>query len=186
MYYADREIIIQASRQFSMLEEEIENRDEKLTSFWQSFFTMYDFNAPATYLPPQNFAPTDRELFDTESRIIERIANQRTAVIIGRCGSYILRNHPNHLSIFLHAARSFRKSRVQEIYQVPENTAEKMVLQSDKDRAEYFRTVTGNDWIDTRQYDLCLDTEKIGLENSLEVIIQFISYFQKTESRADH
>jgi cytidylate kinase len=55
---------------------------------------------------------SDKEIFKAESDIILKIANERSAVIIGRGSSYILKNHPNHASIYLHANVEFRKQRL--------------------------------------------------------------------------
>jgi cytidylate kinase len=173
IFYADREIISQAAKQLSVLKEELESRDEKVLSFWQAFIRSYAI-APDTYVPPQIITPSDRELFKTESEVIGRIAKERSAVIIGRCGSYILRDHPNHVSIFLHGAITFRKIRIQKLYAVSEEIAEKMIVQSDKERALYHHTVTGQEWADARRYDISIDTSKIDVEKSGELIFKYL------------
>jgi cytidylate kinase len=173
IFYADREIISQAAKQLSVLKEELESRDEKVLSFWQAFIRSYAI-APDTYVPPQIITPSDRELFKTESEVIGRIAKERSAVIIGRCGSYILREHPNHVSIFLHGAITFRKIRIQKLYAVSEEIAEKMIVQSDKERALYHHTVTGQEWADARRYDISIDTSKIDVEKSGELIFKYL------------
>jgi len=173
IFYADREIISQAAKQLSVLKEELESRDEKVLSFWQAFIRSYAI-APDTYVPLQIITPSDRELFKTESEVIGRIAKERSAVIIGRCGSYILREHPNHVSIFLHGAIIFRKNRIQKLYAVSEEVAEKMIVQSDKERALYHRTVTGQEWADARRYDISIDTSKIDVEKSGELIMKYV------------
>jgi len=101
IFYADREIICHVAKKLSVLEEDLESRDEKIRSFWQSFLQLCAFASDA-YLPPPMIVPTDRELFKAEAEIIEHISKERSAVIIGRCGAHILREHPNHVSIFLH------------------------------------------------------------------------------------
>ena len=180
IFYADREIISQAAKQLSVLKEELESRDEKVLSFWQSYFESLAFITSSTapheheHMPHQIFPPTDRELFKTESEVIGRIAKERSAVIIGRCGSYILREHPNHVSIFLHGAITFRKNRIQKLYAVSEEVAEKMIVQSDKERALYHRTVTGQEWADARRYDISIDTSKIDVEKSGELILKYV------------
>lgn len=176
IYYADREIINQAAKELAVLEKEIESRDEKITSFWQSFLQIYSIDTTGTgnYIPPHVYIPTDRELFETETEIIKKIANEGSAVIIGRCGSYILREHPNHINIFLHADTGFRKERIQKLYNVPEEDAEKMIMQSDAERYNYHHKVTGRKWIDMRQYDVSIDTSKIGFDKSVELIMKYI------------
>lgn len=174
VFYADREIISQAAKEFSLLEEDLEGREERLSSFWQSFFQSYSFGAPDVYIPQQSYIPTDRELFEIESQIIERIAKERPAVIIGRCGCHILRARPNHVSVYLHADNAFRNKLIRKQNNVSEEEAARMISQSDKARALYYHTFTGKEWIDARQYDLSVDTGKIGLDKTVELIMAFL------------
>jgi CMP/dCMP kinase len=173
VFYADHEIIGQAAKQFSVLREDLESRDEKILSFWQSFIESYAIT-PDTYVPPQIIIPSDRELFKTESEIIKRIAQERSAVIIGRCGTHILRDHPNHVGIFIHGNITFRKSRIQKLYNVSEEAAGKMIAQSDKERTLYHRTFTGKEWADARRYDISIDTSRIGVDKSVEFILRYL------------
>ena len=175
IFYADREIIDQVAKQFSILEKDLEPRDEKIVSFWQSFLQSYAFTSPDVYLPPQ-IIPTDRTLYKAEKEIIERIAKERSAVIIGRCSSYILHEHPNHISIFLHGNIAFRKGRIQKLYDVSERVAGNMIAKSDKERSLYYHTFTKKEWPDATLYDISLDTSKIGLDNSVELIMKYIEY----------
>ena len=175
IFYADREIIDRVARQYAILEEDVASNDEKIISFWQSFL---QFNTISTdmYVPPKLQAPTDKELFQAEAEIIEHIVHERSAVIIGRCGSYILRDTPNNIKIFLYGDIPFRIKRVQSLYQVSEDAAESMIEQSDKDRARYCRIVTNKewDWNDSRNYDLAVDTSKLGVEKSIEFILNYL------------
>jgi len=170
VFYADREIISQAARQLSVVEADIAQREEKTISFWDSFFQSFSY-ASQVYIPPEMIGPTDRALYEVETEIIQRIASEGSAVIIGRCSTCLFSHHPNHLSIYLHANLRFRKARVQELYNISEEAAEKMILQSDKDRAQYYRTFAGREWSDVNQFDLALDTGKLGLEKSEALIM---------------
>jgi cytidylate kinase len=174
LFYADREIIRQAAKELSVLEEALESSEEKLGSFWKSVLRSYTFGMADVYVPPKENIPTSRELFEVESQIIRSIAQKSPAVIIGRCGSHILREHPNHISIFLHSDRMFRKNRIQECYPVSKETAEKMIDQSDRERALYHRTFTGVEWTDATRYDIALNTGKTGFDKSVEVILKYI------------
>ncbi len=171
--YVDREILSKAAKQLAVLEEDLESRDEKLLSFWKSFLHIDGF-APDVHIPPHMNFPFDREIFDTEADIIEHIAKERSAVIIGRCGFHILREYPNRVSLFLHAELSFRSKRVQEMYNVSEKAAIEMIARSDKDKAQYIETFTGKKWTDAMQFDLSLDTGKIGMDNSAELILNYL------------
>ena len=183
IYYANREIIGQAAKKLSVLQEDLESRDEKISSFWQSYFESFEsfafitsFAAPHEHehMPHQIFPPTDRALFKIQTEIIQHIAKERSAVIVGRCGHHILGEHPNHVSIFLHGDITFRKARVQKLFNVSEEVAGKMITQSDKERAHYNHTFTGREWTDARQYDISINTSKIGVDDSVELILKYL------------
>ena len=174
IFYADREIISRAAKQFSVLEEDLESIDEKKNSFWESFLHSFELGFSDPYKPPQIVLPPDLILFNAESEIIKHIAKERSAVIVGRCGSYILRNHPNHLSIFLHGDIAFRIKRVEKLFNVTEKVAEKMIAKSDKERSQYFHSFTGEEWTDARQYDISINTSKIDPDNSVKLIMKFL------------
>lgn len=173
VFYADREIIGQAAKRLSVLEEDLKSRDEKVLSFWQAFIRSHAVT-PDTYVQPQILTPSDHELFKTESEIITRIAKERSAVIIGRCGSYILREHPNHVSLFLHGDMTFRKNRIRKLYDVSEEVAGKMIIQNDEERARYNQKFTGMEWTDARQYDMTIDMSKTGVGRAVELILKYV------------
>ena len=175
IFYADREIIDRVARQYAVLEEDVVSNDEKIISFWESFL---QFNTISTdlYVPPKLQAPTDRELFQVEADIIEHIVNERSAVIIGRCGAYILRDYPENVRIFLHGDIESRIKRIRSLYQVSKDTAGNMIEQSDIERARYCRIVTGKkwDWNDARNYDLSIDTSKLDIDKSTGLILDYL------------
>ena len=44
----------------------------------------------------------------------------------------------------------------------------------DKQRAGYYKYHTGRDWTDARNYDLCLNSSKLGFERCVEEIIAYM------------
>jgi CMP/dCMP kinase len=169
--YVDREIINKAAQQLQVSEKDIESRDETKTSLWRSILVSSPYINPTLYVPPPVFEPTDEELYQTESEIIEQISTKFSSVIVGRGGSHILRNHPRHLSVFLHGNSKFRIQRTRELFNLSEDKAKKLIESSDKARAIYLKVMTGQDWIDSRQYHLCIDTGVIGLDSTVEIIL---------------
>ena len=175
VFFADREIISQAAKKLSTLEDKLESREEKKLSFWHSFMNAAP-QGGGVYLAPVSpiLEFTDNELFAVESDIIKQIANEGSAVIIGRCGSYILGQHPNHFSIFLHADKEFRNVRIQKLYQLSDENAGKMIEKSDKERAAYCKTFTGKEWSDARNYDISINTGKLGIDKTTEYILNIL------------
>ena len=175
VFFADREIIRKAAKQLSILEENLESREEKRLSFWHSFIKAAP-QGGGVYMAPVSpiLEFTDNELFAVESDIIKRIASEDPAVIIGRCGFDIFRQHPNHISIFMHARKEFRINRIQKLYTLSEESAGRMIEKSDKERAAYCKTFTGKEWSDARNYDMAIDTGKLGIDKTVEYILNYL------------
>jgi cytidylate kinase len=172
--YLDHEIVRQAAQELKIPEEYLVFRDEKVTSRWQSILQSFAGSTSWSYVPPPLDILNDAELYNVESDIITRIANQRTAVIVGRGSCYVLRQHPRSLSVFLHANIQFRQQRVQDLYHVSAQQALKLINSIDQERARYLRALTGQDWLDARQYHLSLDTSAVGLDKAEAIILETI------------
>ncbi|MDP4240705.1 MAG: cytidylate kinase-like family protein [Bacteroidota bacterium] len=173
VFYADREIINKVAQQYSVLEEDVEPHDEKILSFWESLFQFNSFSSDV-YTPPKLFVPKERDLFQAEAEIIEHIALEGPAVIIGRCGAYVLRDYPNLISLFLHGDLASRMDRIQKLYKLSGPEAEKMIAKSDKERAYHCKSITGKVWGDAGNYNLSIDTGKIGLDECVELILNYL------------
>lgn len=171
IFYADREIISRAAKALSCMEESLKDRDEKVSTFWDKYFTANALGASGEYIMPQTYVPTDYELFEAETEVIRHIARERSCVIIGRCASCILRGQENLFNIFLHADRDYRKHRMAELFKISDAAADKMVTQSDRERAKYHMTFAKTNWMDLSLYDICLDTSRLGLDYCSDLLL---------------
>lgn len=169
--YVDREILAEAAKHFMLPEGELESIEERTPHFWQNLFKSGTYVPPEIMVNPPVYLPTDRELFETESKIIARVAREYSSVVIGRGGSDVLKDHPRLLSVFLHADLSFRLKRVQEMFRLSEKAAKAFIEKTDNERARYLQAFTGRDWKDLRQYHLSINTAVIGFQETEELII---------------
>ena len=170
--YLDHEIVCQAAQELKMPEEHMVFRDEKVTSRWQTILNSIAGSSSWLYSPPPLDTLDDKEFYNAESEIISRMAGQRTSVVVGRGGYYVLRQHPRCLHVFLHADTDFRQRRVQELYHVSAQQALKLIDSIDHQRTDYLHRLTGKNWLDARQYHLCLDTSAVGLEKAEAIILE--------------
>jgi CMP/dCMP kinase len=169
--YLDHEIVRQAAQELKIPEDHVALRDEKVTSRWQTILGSFIDSSTWSYAPPPLDTLNDKDLYKVESDVITRIANQSSAVIVGRGAYYVLRQHPRCLNVFLHGDLSFRQKRVQDLYRVSAPEAMKLLCSIDSERANYLRALTGQDWLDARQYHLSLDTSVLGLDKAEDIIL---------------
>ena len=108
-----------------------------------------------------------------QDKIIRKIADNGSCVIVGRAADYVLREYDNVIKIFVRAPNECRIKRVMEIYGDTEDEAKKNIARSDKARASYYKNISGQDWGNVKNYDLMINSE-IGVEQSAELILNYI------------
>lgn len=167
--FLDREILQKVSRELNMLETEVEDREERLSSYWENFTRSLVWVDPVISMELPRATPSDRDLYDVECNTILQIAEKKSAVFLGRCGWHVLKDYPNHVSILLYANLSDRLNRVQSLYHLDPDAAQKMIQSNDRERTDYNRIFTQKNWLDARNYDLCINTSSVGWDGAIEI-----------------
>jgi cytidylate kinase len=172
--YVDRDILKRATGYLRESEENLAFREERVSGFLENLLKGFIYGSPETaYVPPSIRPVYDVELFNTEAGIIESIAEQHNAVIVGRAGFHVLKDHPGLVSVFLHAPEDFRLRRVSQAYNLSSpDEAATLIMQSDTQRRRFIKTIAGVDWTDARCYDLCINTGAAGLAAAEEMIVE--------------
>ena len=116
---------------------------------------------------------SDKGLFKIQSETIRRIAEQGSAIIVGRCSDYILRDSSYTLDVFLTSPAQLRAERVAERMGISIEKALELVEKKDKGRAEYYNYYTFGNWGMASTYDLCIDSSILGIEGTAGYIIDF-------------
>lgn len=110
-------------------------------------------------------------LYLIQSKVIEDIAAEGNCVIVGRCSDYILRDYTDCLHAFIYADMEFRAKRIVERYGEQDRSPKKRLEDKDQKRRVYYKNYTGRSWGEAHNYDLCLDSSKLGIETCAELII---------------
>ena len=111
-------------------------------------------------------------MFAAQSKIILNIAEEGSAVIVGRCADYLLRDNPDAIRIFVFAEEKQRIERIWKTYGAPSREeAVKYLRAVDKGRAAYVRKYADRDWGDMRNYHLILDSGRFGVDGAAAIIV---------------
>lgn len=113
-------------------------------------------------------------LFRFQSEVLRKLAREESFVIMGRCAGYVLAGTEGLIRIFLYGDEDARIARIVEKGLCTEEEAPRRVKRMDRERRDYHRYYTGQDWTDFRNYDLMLDTSKLGVDKTAELIYQYI------------
>lgn len=109
-----------------------------------------------------------------QEKIIRKIADNGSCVIVGRAADYVLRDYKNVVRIFIHAPKRYRIRRVMEIYGDSLDDARRNIRRSDKARSSYYRHISGRRWADGRHYNLSVDSS-VGVEKAANLILAYVS-----------
>ncbi len=113
-------------------------------------------------------------LFRFQSAVIRKLAEAENCVIIGRCADYILEGTDGLVRIYLYADMDARIQRIERLGYFDSKDVKKNIKRMDRERREYHRYYTGREWESTENYDLMLNTAKLGVDRCVEAIKQYL------------
>lgn len=169
--------ILTLASQLSGLDKKLfEEVNEKLRTSGNGFASlMKGLPRARKYIARNEKFVSDDTLFEYQKKIILNLAETESCVIVGKCADYILQGRDNVVSIYIEAPRDFCIKRTMENMGVTEDVAQTTIRQTDKFRADYYQYYThGNYWTNPINYDMTLNSEKVGIDNCVAVIKDYL------------
>lgn len=118
---------------------------------------------------------SDDPLFAIQKQIIEQLADTESCVIVGKCADWVLKDRDHVISVYIEAPRSFCLPRIMKKMQVSSDIANLSITKTDQYRAAYYEYYTGgNYWTNPVNYDLTLNSARVGVDNCVTVIKQYL------------
>lgn len=145
------------------------------SGFNENYIKDVDEYAPGGFisnvLSNRMFGPSNGDLlWDIQYGIITELAQKGPCVIVGRCADYILDDKADCLKVFIHADIDFRARRIVEVYGESDVSPLERLKEKDKRRAAYHLFYTDKKWGDARNYDICLNSGVLGIDNCVDII----------------
>lgn len=160
--FYDKEIIEKLAEETGLSKEYIENNEEKR-------------NKLDTFNNGYYFGLNNRdELFLKESELIKELASKQSCVIIGRCADFILKDREDVTKVFIYSNMKNKIKRATAIYGLDEEKAEKEINRINKLRANHYKYYTENEWNNNSNYDICINSDTLGVEKTAELICELI------------
>ena len=69
--------------------------------------------------------------------------------------------------------------RIAKIYDLTDAKAKDRIIKTDKKRSSYYNYYTSKRWGDADSYDLCIDSGKMGVDGSVELVLNAIQLKEK-------
>lgn len=166
-----RQIIDRTAEQMGHTPEYVAENEQNISTarLWELIFT--DSGIPLDMNPSKEDA-----IYVSESRTIRELAHHGPCVIVGRLGNWILRDDPHVLRVFIMSGKEFAASQVASRFNISEEEALKKVEKVNTGRANHYWQYTGRQWADPSEYDLVINTERIGFDGAVEAILRAVRH----------
>ena len=160
--FYDKELIHKVAEKTGLSEEYIENNEQKRA---------LSDNLNNGYYAGMNNAD---ELYVQESNFIKDIAQKESCVIIGRCADFILKDRKDVTKVFIYNDIENKIKRATKYYGMNKEKAEKEIKQINNLRANHYKYYTEKEWSNHDNYDLCINSDALGVEKSAQLICDFV------------
>lgn len=121
-----------------------------------------------------SFGETSQEINEKPLRVLSDMIGEENCIIIGRCGNYIFRHRKDLVTIFLKGNLQARIADIQDEQGLSHDAAAEFVEHADDCRVAYHKYYTGLTWGNANDYDICLDTTRLGEDKTAHLIEEYI------------
>lgn len=162
--YYDRDIVEAAAKELNIPLSVVGKEEEKAKSKW------FDMKYPLGI----NTTKSQDDIFNIQQKVISELAQKKSAIFVGRCSDFILRDQPNLLRISIYAPYEKRLQNCIEVLNLEETEAKKMISDVDKARDKYHKTYAGYLPFDYKHNELMIDSSLLGVEGTAEYIADLV------------
>ena len=161
----DRQLVEEAAKKLEMDEHTVQKADEVSAKDIEGLKTTYGVGN--FYLSTQ--------VLDAQADIIERVAQNESCTIMGRCADYILKDRDDCLKIYIYAPFDVRTKHIAEKYDMSMFSAKRLVRQMDEKRDTYYKYVTGNRRGEHDGKDAMFDSSIMGVDGTVDMLLEMIN-----------
>lgn len=159
----DSNILAEVAKKSNTSEEYLKKYDESARNLFFSRTVNGFSNSPEEIIAQMQF-----------DYIKQRADAGESFVVIGRCADYILRENPALVRVFVLGDTEAKIKRTAEREGISEEKAKIRMEQADKRRKYFHNTHSENKWGDSRSYDITVNSSKLGLDSTAELLIKYI------------
>lgn len=161
--FLDSNILAEVAKKSNTSEEYLKKYDESARNLFFSRTVNGFSNSPEEIIAQMQFDYIKHKADAGES-----------FVVIGRCADYILRENPALVRVFVLGDTEAKIKRTAEREGISEEKAKIRMEQADKRRKYFHNTHSENKWGDSRSYDITVNSSKLGLDSTAELLIKYI------------
>lgn len=161
-----QEILERASERLQISVDEIRKYEEKATN--SMLYSLYILCQTQTL--NGEMLSSEGKVFVDEQNAIKEFANQGSSIFMGHCACEALKNYNNVIRVYIHADDATKKERIMMDYGIAEVNVSIAEKKNNKRRASYYAANTQKKWNDFHNYDIVLDSSKLGIDGCVNIL----------------
>lgn len=164
----DRNILDAIAEEKSAKAEHLEKYDEKPRNYLLTRTVRGHSNSMEEHLARMQF-----------DYIKTKADSGESFVVVGRCSEVVLKDREELITIFILADRDQKTERVMKKYNLSKAEAVSKMNRHDRQRKVYHNTYSRNKWGDSRTYDLCINSSRLGIDGTVKTLEYYIQSRQQ-------
>ncbi len=180
----DKELLYFAAKESGIAPEFFKNVDEKPQAYLQGSLWGLNFSSVLNN-NYSAFTPLDScELFRIQSDTIKLLAEKGSAIFVGRCADYVLRER-RCFNLFISSSSSSERierirhsKRIENADKLTDKEILSILEKGDKKRSQYYNYYTYKEWGFSGSYNICLDSAFFGIDRCVEIVIATLKEMQ--------
>ncbi len=170
----DNEFVDEVARRAGLSAAEVAQREERAPGLLERLARTLAAASPELFITESAVSDAERDektIVRMAERIIHEAATIGRVVLVGRGAQAILALHPDALHVYLVASKPWRMQLAVKELGVDPAKVEKELEETDKHRDQYTKTYYNRTRADPTNYDLVVNTERLGLEGAAELVV---------------
>lgn len=175
--FYDKELINKAHEKNGCNYSKLEEYDEVNKNTILNTINTYNFN--------NYYDIFNNEIYQSlMDKTIKDISENTSCVILGRNSNNILKNKNNVINIFIYSNDlEFKIKRKMKNENITYDAALKRLKYIDKQRKRYYESLNkGHVWGSRDEYDYLIDSSRLGIDKTIELIIDIYNKFNELNS----
>ena len=165
------EILETVARQQNLSVETLQQYEENVSnSFLYSLFVVSQ-----SQVGDPDLLSGEAKLFVAEARVIQELAKRGPAIFVGHSACQALSGVEGVLHVYIHADEDSKRQRIIRDYGIPAGQVDRVCQKFNRRRANYYNFCTRQKWNDLGNYDVVLDSSRLGIDGCARVLAALLS-----------
>ena len=166
----DHTLIHMAAQELRISNEDATRVDETVLGRFLSAYAAGSVEYRAFVTSDESGRPLTDRVYERQSAIIRKLADQGPGIFVGRCADYVLGDISNCINAYIYAYKEDRIRRIMKLYNLDEKKAIDRIKKTDRERRVYYESRTGREWGSIEANSMMFNVSLLGIDGTVDAL----------------